>query len=421
MTKRIGLACWIPVTLLLACGGSGGDGTVNGSGGSAGAGTGGAATGGAPGSGGTPSTGGAPGTGGMAGAGTGGMAGAGTGGIGGTGGMIPMGCGDGAITAPEHCDDTNAAPHDGCTPGCQYEAFYRMGSAAISKAASPSFCAAAPANRLGDAISDLGLGQLNDGLKAGIDDGGTNIIIQAVGLEDLTGANATFDFGITSGSTDPAAGMWPGPDPLDFSFLLDPATLGSDNLPTGQMASSSTGSVFSGGPGTVVLALTIDGNPASLEMLDAAVQGRFDTLTSVPSPPPAMLAPGLVVSEAMIANGPGEGLCGGVTVESLAQIPVPGALTGSGLTACSEGYTECGPGGVDATCNSLLDVFVGGCQVLFLPVLTPTQPDLMNGGPATLTPGAMRKVPESETTGNRNAYSTFIQFAARRAHVTGTF
>jgi hypothetical protein len=76
---------------------------------------------------------------------------------------------------------------------------------------------------------------------------------------------------------------------------------------------------------------------------------------------------------------------------------------------------------VGPACNSLLDVFVGGCVVsAFINVLNATQPDVgLNGtAPTTLTIGAGNKVNLTSADLN-DAYSSAFTFAANRAHFTG--
>jgi hypothetical protein len=164
-----------------------------------------------------------------------------------------------------------------------------------------------------------------------------------------------------------------------------------------------------------------------LEILQASLRGRVGTATSVPSPPPEQLATGLSVLETVAADQAGEGLCGNVTVDSLAKIAIPQALT-EGTTACgdcsgSHEYTYCGDNQpVGPNCNSLLDALVGGCKVLVCiqEVIVPTQPDVKSGsGAALAVEGTLNKVPSAQTDGNKDAYSAFFTFTAKRQHASG--
>src|SRR5262249_32646480 len=137
--------------------------------------------------------------------------------------------------------------------------------------------------------------------------------------------------------------------------------------------------------------LALGGAPASLQMRSARVAGTINPPSNVPAPPPAQLAAGLTVLETITANGTGQGLCGNVTVASLAQIPAPQTLCTGGNSACatcpgSNTYTYCGAGlPVTASCNSLLDVLVGGCGLIpiagncIVQGVNATQPDVPAG------------------------------------------
>jgi hypothetical protein len=106
-------------------------------------------------------------------------------------------------------------------------------------------------------------------------------------------------------------------------------------------------------------------------------------------------------------------------------MPAPAALT-QGTAACvacanSHAYTFCGTGNpVGPTCNSLLDVIVGGCGVtpLCVSAIAPTQPDVAGSGTVVpLSNGTNAKV--TLPAGDLDAYSSAFTFAATRAHFTG--
>jgi hypothetical protein len=149
---------------------------------------------------------------------------------------------------------------------------------------------------------------------------------------------------------------------------------------------------------------------------------------NVPPPPPAQLAPGLTVFQTVTASGTGQGLCGNITVESLSRVPIPPTLAQGGTTACgacagSKQYTACGGQPVGPNCNSLLDALVGGCKIVscLITAINATQPDVAgtDGDIDTLTLGALNKVPLTLTTGNDDAYSSYMKWNANRAHITG--
>ncbi len=344
-------------------------------------------------------------------------------------------CGDAVIDTGEHCDDGNKSNLDGCDSTCKYEMFTRLYDADIVKGTAPSFCAYT-ANRLGQALSTTAVNQLNTALQDGIDDAGTNIMVQALGLDDLKGDNdPALELGIVTGTLDPAKGAWPGNGAasLDWWFKLDAAQLDANNLPTGKLTGGVlANTVLTAGPSPVNLTLMLSGSPAVLQMRDAKIRAATSGTDSVSAPPPGALASGLLVFPEVIANGSGQGLCGAITVDSLSKIPIPEALT-TGAGACkscsgSKVYTYCGQNQpVGATCNSLLDALVGGCKVDFIvscavTVITSTQPDVPKSG-GSLTPlsvsGTYNKVPSAQSSGNMDAYSSFLAFRARRAHATG--
>jgi cysteine-rich repeat protein len=345
--------------------------------------------------------------------------------------IVPAVCGNGTIEGAEHCDDGSTTNLDGCDSACKYEVFLRMNKVAIARGTAPNFCDQTT-NRLGAALSSTAVDQLNPGLQASVDAGNTNIITQALGLDDLTGvADPFFELGVTTGRPDPARGTWPvdGSNPMDWWFLLSPGTLGANLIPAEKLTPASLAArLLNAGPSDISVTIDIGGAPATLEILAAKTRGTVDAATSVPAPPPDALAPGLVVAESITADGTGQGLCGNVTVESLSKIPVPEMLT-SGTFACrsscsnSRAYTYCGEGQpVGPSCNSLLDAVVGGCRATLLCVtaISPSQPDVDNGGPSPLTLGTGNKVPDAQTNGNRNAYSAWFRYTARRIHATGT-
>jgi hypothetical protein len=203
-----------------------------------------------------------------------------------------------------------------------------------------------------------------------------------------------------------------------------------NGLPTGLLTNGNlVARQLTAGPSDVSLTLVLGGSPALLEMRSAQVAATLDgtPAPNVPAPPPAQLASGLTVFQQVTGSGTGQGLCGNITVESLAQIPIPQALTtgASNCEACgatSHTYTYCGMGmPVGPNCNSLLDALVGGCKVVLcaIDVINPEQPDVpASGTVAPLSLGAGNKVPATQWTGDKDAYSSYIQFNGERAHFT---
>ncbi len=347
-------------------------------------------------------------------------------------------CGDGKVDAGEECDDGGTANLDGCDAGCKYEMAVRLTSAVITNAVAPSGCVPTT-NAFGrNVLAGAGRSTVNDSLKTAIEDGSTNVVVPMLGLDDLTGvADADLKLGLVAASPDPAKGAWPGAAPLDWWFLASSSNVDASGLPTSFIQPASvSGRTLTAGPSDTTITLLIAGTPAPLAMRDANI---FATLDGTPAPskpgaPPANLAAGLVTFQTVTANASGtQGLCGNITVESLAQIPVPEALT-TGTTACnsgcsgSSGYTYCGKGmPVGAGCNSLLDAVVGGCKATFLCVgaINASQPDVAGAGFSgklgivSAGSGQPKKVPEAQWKGNTRAYSSYITFTANRTHLTG--
>lgn len=357
----------------------------------------------------------------------------------GSGQCAASSCGDHCVDAAagEHCDDGNHFNLDGCDSACKYEVVTRMTTLAIQSTAAPSFCAPST-NRFGTrSLTTTAINQLNPILQTDVDNGGVNILTQLLGLEDLTGATDPngLSFGLITGGKDPARGPWMGTSPIDWWFLADPTTV-TNGLPTGLMTTTLSNHALRAGPNDVNLVLSLGGSPAILRMRNAQVAATVDTspAPNVPAPPPDQLASGLTVFQSITASATNQGLCGNITVESLAQIPIPEALT-TGTGACSsctgsKVYKYCGADtAVGPGCNSLLDAMVGGCKAnpvglcfLAVGVINAAQPDVAatsGGGITTLTLGADNKVSAAQTSGNNDAYSAYFKFNANRAHLTG--
>jgi cysteine-rich repeat protein len=340
--------------------------------------------------------------------------------------IVAATCGNSAIEAPEQCDDGNTANLDGCNSTCKYESIMRLRSASIEGGAAPSFCSVTK-NQLGSvALTSTALGQISTSLQTGIDEGSTNVLVQALNLDDLTGtADNSLELGIMAGALDPAKGTWPTTgNPIDWWFLVQSNNVDANGLPTGKLTGGAIAAkVLTAGPSDVNLSLLLSGSPALLEMRDAKMRGLVTGTPNVPAPPPGSLAPGLTHFPEVQADQANQGLCGNITVASLAKIPIPEALT-MAPSDCSQNYTYCGDNQpVGPNCNSLLDALVSGCTVfIIVNVINPTQPDVPKpGGSLTplTAPANTRKVPTNLTDNNKDAYSAYLKFNARRAHITG--
>lgn len=340
---------------------------------------------------------------------------------------IVSACGDGTLNAGEDCDDGNLRNLDGCDSLCRYEAFARLTSLQISRATAPAMCAHTRnqlgAHALTNTAVNGALGQpgLNATLATDVSDGSLNILLQALGLVDLNGVNdPTFNLGVMSGVPDPAAGTWPAAgNPIDWRFYIDHTGVNTMGIPTAQMPASIATRALTSGPATIIVPLALGGAPSNLTLFNTHAIGTIATATSHP-PYPTSLRTTLTTFQTITGNTTGQGLCGDISVGSLAQIPVPELLT-TGFTDCSEGYTYCGTGmPVSASCNSLLDVLVGGCSTGFLTLVNPTQPDVPATSGGTVVNLTATATHVTNVAANANeAYSAFFTFTANRAHASG--
>ncbi|MDA8021041.1 MAG: hypothetical protein MPN21_26685 [Thermoanaerobaculia bacterium] len=329
-------------------------------------------------------------------------------------------CGNGVVEGAEQCDDGDLYPLDGCDPSCRYEQVQRFTSLALEGTTAPDFCAST-GNQLGGAFSAAGLDVLNASLQAGINTGELSVLLQLLDLDDSTGTNdAALELGLLGGDPDPTD---PSPGGLDAWFLVDDALLETDDRPSEVLTPSAIASLeLTAGPNDVSLPFV----GGELRFRNARLAARVDASTSPPSPPPLDIAPGLAAFESLEGADGSHGLCGNVTVGTLALIPAPDEVT-SGGTACeacasSRVYVSCGEGPVTDACHSLLDVLVGGCQVLgcLATVIEPTQPDVGVGAspPGTLIFGPANGIDKVTVTEPDDAYSSWFQFTAERVHLT---
>lgn len=330
-------------------------------------------------------------------------------------------CGDGIVEGAEQCDDGNLYPLDGCDSSCRYEQVQRLTSLSLQGSAGPIVCEPGT-NQLGGAFSATGLDSLNGSLQDAIDAGDLTLLLDLLDLDDATGtADASLEVAALGGEVDATD---PTPGGLDAWYLAAEDLLDADDQPLQSLTPASiTSSELVAGPGDASLPF-VDGE---LSMRDVVLAAQVNPATSLPAEPPSNLAPGFVAFESLDAADASHGLCGNVTVGSLALIPVPEALT-SGLGMCescgaSRVYTSCAGGPVTTSCHSLLDVMVGGCQVFgcLVTVIDPTQPDVGvdPNPPNTLifepSGGGLDKVTVIEPD---DAYSSWYQFTSERVHLT---
>ena len=348
------------------------------------------------------------------------------------GGASPASCGDAVLAAAEECDDGNTKNLDGCSAGCRYEVVDRMTTLSMQSGSAPAFCSPTT-NALGRAFSSTALTPINTELQQSISNGALNNLMLFSGLEDLTGASndSALAIGFLPAALDVAIGPWPGGSPLDFWFRVPSSSVDVQGVPLNSLSGTLTARSLSAGPGLLKLPLAIGGAPSTLSVSNAWLRATLNATPApnVPAPPPTNLASGLTVFQSITGSGSGQGICGNVTVESLAHIPVPASLANgasSGCLACtgSRTYTACSGNTVEPGCNSMLDVLVGGCKAFlcFVTLVTPSQPDVPAPGSTSVSPlslGSGNAVPSGQSTGNADAYSSYFKFDANRAHVTG--
>jgi hypothetical protein len=312
-----------------------------------------------------------------------------------------------------------------------------MSAMSVSNAQAPTGCTPRT-NALGrNVLTGLALGQINTALTDSVDGGSLNVITQMLGLDDLTGTNdSALQLGILTADLDPAKGVWPGTNPIDWWYLIDPTGVDSNRLPLSRFTTAAIASrQLSAGPNDITMALNLGGSIANLQMRSANL---FATVDNPPAPnhpahpPPALLADSISMFQTLNGTASGKGLCGNITVESLSKVPVISTIAQGGSYACdptcsnSKSYTYCGAGQpVGPNCNSLLDAIVGGCAVRVLicvQVINPTQPDTAGSGyQGTLTNNGsnLNKIPSDQVTGNTRGYSSYLNFSANRGHATG--
>lgn len=329
-------------------------------------------------------------------------------------------CGNGIVESGEECDDGGILAWDGCAPGCSYETVHRFFELELSNDPGPPVCTPTT-NALGQAFSTLGLEGLNAGLQSELDDGSIDALMVLLGLDDPTGADdPDLGLGFVSAVPDPRDGQLG----LDSWHLGTADSFDASGQPDTITAASLSSSALQSGPADFVVPSS---DSDSFELRDGFLLGAVEPATSVPGPPPADLAAGFAAFEAIDGAGPGQGLCGNVTVASLAQIPVPTDFASGGSVACSSScsgsraYQACiGTDIPGVDCNSLLDVLVSGCatSVLCVAIVHPTQPDVgaAGGAPAVLSADPVTGI--VQVVEPDDAYSSAFEYRTTRVHLT---
>lgn len=306
-------------------------------------------------------------------------------------------CGNGARDPGEQCDDGNATNVDGCSKTCAFEQVHRMNKIEMMFD-TDAYCTS---NALGGAIGGVAQGQIQDAVSGGVADGSISILLPFLGLDDLTGANAAaFTLGSYPGAPTATAGV----------YIADPTALDADRNPVATLLASISSSALSVGPGSLAFAMTLGGGaPANIRLSSAKLRA---TIGASSAPVGHAASENLDPALKSFATMSGGQLCGNISAASLAAIPAPPELQSGGSANCSQSYSAA---------NTLLDVFVSGCRVLFFSALSATQPNKTDpsapvagaGAPYTLTVGAGKKVTGcKDKTGSSVTLSTCLSAAA---------
>lgn len=339
-------------------------------------------------------------------------------------------CGNGVRETGEQCDDGNLTSLDGCSATCRFEQIHRV-RYLVLEYATDTYC---PNNQIGAAMaSQAAQGQLQSAIDTGVQSGALGVLFQFLGLDDLSG---TVDPSLQIGALEGAAmifGPYDGFNDLDHWYAIAPTSVDANKVPLVQIPAAIAAKQLTAGPGSINLTVSFGDGPAPLSLsgvkMSIALGPATKPLVSSNGLPPGHLPfehldPNLTsfaTAGQTNPNGAGK-LCGDMSAESLAAVPVPEALT-TGAFACSQGYKPD---------NSMLDVLVSGCTVFNVPQILPTGPDTVNpakppagaGAPYKLVADSSRAVSACLDKNNAQvplaaclsaaAYSSFFRVATDR-------
>lgn len=329
-------------------------------------------------------------------------------------------CGNGIVEPPEECDDGSGFRLDGCTPDCTYEHTQRVVALELASGTSPAICTPTT-NAFGGALTSAGLTGLNTQLAAEIDNGSLNQLLQLLDLNDPAAVDdPDLDVGALEADRDPRGSIVG----MDAWYLAHTGALDGDDLPVVQVPGAIAARELAAGPARIELGF-ING---AITLRDTFISATVGPLTSLPAPPPDQLAAGFQAFETLHADDGNHGLCGNLTVGSLALLPLPEDFTSGGAAACSDScsgsrsYTWCGQGNpVGPGCNSMLDMVVGGCAVtppFCVGVIVATQPDVGTGGQPPEVLSADPTTGKVTVVQPEDAYSMWFEFSSQRVHMT---
>jgi cysteine-rich repeat protein len=339
-------------------------------------------------------------------------------------GALGTTCGNGVREAGEQCDDGAQVNLDGCSATCQFEQLHRINYVQMQFAGDP----VCPLNALGGAIvGSTARSELQSNLDAGIKDGSLTALLQLLGLDDLAGNDdRSVGVGVLGGT--PVAGTgYDGANDLDWWYQIDSTSVDALRNPLSILTGNITTRLLTTQPSNLDLPFqsgtTLAAMRASNARLSVVTGASIAPLLSGGAPPGHLASEHLDPTLVSFATAGDGRLCGNLSAKSLSQVPIPAPLLAGGLLSCMEGY---GPS------NSLLDMIVGGCTVVFVRQTRATQPDTEDpmappagAGPGyTLIRNSERQVSgcidasgaavDLETCLNDAAYSAFVKFASGR-------
>jgi cysteine-rich repeat protein len=299
-------------------------------------------------------------------------------------------CGDGVRSNAEQCDDGNTVNLDGCDSSCRFEQVLRINALTIQFGTGPT----CNTNAFGGAFTGgAAQTQVQSAINNGIANGSISNLLQMDGLDDLTGtSDPALRVGIMNAN--PVSGIgYNGSNDLDWWYTVDPASIDATRKPTSSLAAMIMAKALIAGPGSASLALGAGAPPLALSSLRLSAQnGPTSTpLVSAGSTPGHLPSEHLDPLLSSFESSTSGTLCGNVSADGLAHTPMPSGLVGCGQFFCSQCYTAS---------HSFLDVLVGGCTILGMTQISPTQPDQEDpaaapagaGPPYSLVPNGARFV-----------------------------
>lgn len=286
-------------------------------------------------------------------------------------------CGNGVRDQDEDCDDGNRSNLDGCDAACKIEQAARI-TALQQQFAPDAFCTR---NKLGQAITADARDLIQATWDAPILDGSMSIVFKFLGLPGVLGPDTDTDFelGFVNASPvrpDPDNDGYDGTSDLDWWYLREPVSVDADEVPTVRLPGHISQGHLTAGPGTISLKLLFALAPAQVTLFKAVVDAQIDPDVDAPLSAEGALPRGHLMTEHVdpmlktFKTSSGGAMCSDVSVQSLVNTPIPPLLQGTCTKAGSDSETV-----FDLERNSLLDVFIVGCNVFGLRGIVPTQPD----------------------------------------------